>query len=67
MAFTNDNGDRDVQVDYVEVNGQARQAEDQSENTGAWDGSCGGGLFSEWLHCNGHINFGPVSGVSSGM
>ncbi|WP_250464689.1 endo-1,4-beta-xylanase [Microbulbifer litoralis] len=65
VAFTNDNdGDADVQVDYVQVNGQTRQAEDRSENTGAWgNDQCGGGSNSEWLHCNGYINFGPVSGT----
>ncbi|HTF82948.1 MAG TPA: cellulose binding domain-containing protein, partial [Cellvibrio sp.] len=33
VVFTNDNdGEADVQVDYVNVNGGTRQAEDQSEN-----------------------------------
>lgn len=64
VVFTNDNdGDADVEVDYVIVTGVTRQAEDQSENTGAWgNDECGGGSSSEWLHCNGYINFGPVSG-----
>lgn len=64
VAFTNDNdGDADVEVDYVIVTGVTRQAEDQSENTGAWgNNECGGGSNSEWLHCNGYINFGPVTG-----
>lgn len=64
VVFTNDNdGEADVQVDYVIVNGGTRQAEDQSENTGAWgNNQCGGGSNSEWLHCNGYINFGSVSG-----
>ncbi|MFD1217423.1 endo-1,4-beta-xylanase [Microbulbifer celer] len=67
VAFTNDDGDADVQVDYVEVNGQVRQAEDQSENTGVWgNDQCGGGSNSEWLHCSGHINFGPVFGGDPG-
>jgi len=62
VCFDNDGSDRDVQVDYIEVNGQRRQAEDQSYNTGVWqDGSCGG-EYSEWLHCNGCIDFGDVSG-----
>ncbi|MCW8126553.1 endo-1,4-beta-xylanase [Microbulbifer halophilus] len=64
VAFTNDNDDADVRIDYVEVNGQVRQAEDRSENTGAWgNDQCGGGSNSEWLHCNGYINFGPLSGI----
>ena len=62
VAFTNDGGDADVQVDYVEINGQVRQAEDQSENTGVWgNDQCGGGSNSEWLHCDGYINFGPIA------
>ena len=39
--------DADVQVDYIIVNGGTRQAEDQSENTGAWgNNQCGGGSNS---------------------
>ena len=68
VAFTNDDGSgRDVQVDYIVVNGQTRQAEAQSYNTGFYtNGSCGGGGFSEWLHCNGVIGFGNVSGGDGG-
>jgi hypothetical protein len=52
----------DVQIDYMTVNGSTRQAEDQSYNTGVWqDGDCGG-EYSEWLHCEGCIGFGDVSG-----
>lgn len=66
VAFTNDSGNRDVQVDYIIVNGVVREAEDQDDNTGAWGNSaCGGGSFSEWLHCNGSIGFGSVSGNDS--
>src|SRR5690606_758559 len=56
VAFTNDNGTSlDVQVDYVQVNGQTRQAENQSVNTGVWvNDQCGGAGNSEWLHCNGY-------------
>src|SRR5690625_90426 len=49
VAFTNDADGRDVQVDYVIVNGTTFQAEDQEDNTGAYDGSCGGGSYSEML------------------
>ena len=67
MAFTNDATGRDVQVDYIVVNGQARQAEAQSYNTAFYaNGSCGGGGFSEWMHCNGVIGFGNVSGGGGG-
>jgi hypothetical protein len=58
VNFTNDASGRDVQVDYIQVNGQTRQAENQSYNTGLYaNGSCGGGGYSEWLHCNGGIGF----------
>jgi hypothetical protein len=44
VAFTNDGGSRDVQVDYIIVNGETRQSENQSSNTGLYaNGSCGGG------------------------
>lgn len=66
VAFTNDAGDRDVQVDYVIVNNVTYQAEDQQDNTGAWDGECGAGDYSEMLHCSGSIGFGnPFDGGSS--
>jgi endo-1,4-beta-xylanase len=59
VAFTNDGGSRDVQVDYIVVNGQTRQSEAQSYNTGLYaNGSCGGGSNSEWMHCNGAIGYG---------
>jgi GH35 family endo-1,4-beta-xylanase len=63
VAFTNDTTGRDVQVDYITVNGQTRQAEAQSYNTALYaNNSCGGGGFSEWMHCNGVIGFGTVTG-----
>ncbi len=63
VEFYNDGSGRDVQVDYVSVNGDWRQAEDMADNTGVWvNGSCGGS-YSEWLACNGRIDFGDV-GVS---
>jgi len=59
VHFTNDGGNRDVQVDYIQVNGQTRQSEQQSYNTGLYaNGSCGGGSNSEWMHCNGAIGYG---------
>ncbi|WP_428240084.1 cellulose binding domain-containing protein [Gynuella sp.] len=67
VAFTNDATGRDVQVDYIVVNGVVRQAEDQADNTGVWgNSSCGGGSYSEWLHCNGSIGFGGVDGITGG-
>ncbi len=63
VHFINDANRRDVQIDYISVNGSVRQAENQNTNTGAWNSganSCGG-VRSEWLHCNGYIGFGTVS------
>jgi GH35 family endo-1,4-beta-xylanase len=68
VAFTNDSGSRDVQIDYIIVNGQTRQSENQSVNTGFYaNGSCGGGSNSEWLHCNGLIAYGPVSNSANSI
>jgi hypothetical protein len=59
VAYTNDSGNRDVQVDYIIVNGSTRQSEAQSYNTGLYaNGRCGGGSNSEWMHCNGAIGYG---------
>jgi hypothetical protein len=59
VVYTNDGGSRDVQVDYIIVNGQTRQSEAQSYNTGLYaNGRCGGGSNSEWMHCNGAIGYG---------
>jgi len=65
VQYDNDNNDSDVQIDYVVINGTILQAEDQSENTGAWnDGQCGG-VASEMMHCNGHINFGFIDSIGT--
>jgi hypothetical protein len=62
VAFTNDATGRDVQVDYVIVNGETRQSENQSFNSGLYaNGACGGGGNSEWMHCNGAIGYGTAS------
>jgi Ca-dependent carbohydrate-binding module xylan-binding len=63
LAFTNDAAGRDVQVDYISVDGAVRQAEDQTVNTGVYqNGACGGGAGrSEWMHCNGAIEFGDIA------
>lgn len=62
VQYTNDATGRDVQVDYISVNGAVRQAEAQTTNTGVYqNGACGGGNgLSEWLHCNGYIGFGNI-------
>jgi len=67
VEFTNDASGRDVQVDYITVNGSTRQAENQEYNTAAYaNGQCGGGSYTEWMHCNGIIGFGTVSGNAAG-
>ncbi|HSC66856.1 MAG TPA: glycoside hydrolase family 11 protein [Cellvibrio sp.] len=62
VEYANDSGSRDVQVDYISVNGSVRQSEAQSYNTGVYQsGACGGGNgMSEWLHCNGAIGYGNL-------
>lgn len=63
IEFYNDASGRDVQVDYIQVNGSTRQAENQSYNSAVYqNGGCGNGSYSEWMHCNGIIGFGDVSG-----
>lgn len=62
VHFTNDNGSRDVQVDYITVNGTTIQSENRQTNTGVWQNQCGGS-YSEWLHCNGYIDYGSGSGA----
>ncbi len=65
VHFVNDFGERDVVVDYITVNGTTLQSEDQATNTGVWQGQCGGS-YSEWLHCNGYIDYGTSSAAKSG-
>lgn len=62
VEYFNDSGSRDVQVDYISVNGSIRQSEAQSYNTGVYQsGACGGGNgMSEWMHCNGAIGYGNL-------
>jgi len=61
VNYTNDSANHDVQVDYIIVNGQTRQSEAQSYNTGLYaNGRCGGGSNSEWMHCNGAIGYGDT-------
>src|SRR6186713_528680 len=68
VAFTNDGGSRDAQSDYIIVNGETRQSENQSSNTGLYaNGRCGGGANSEWMHCNGAITYGPVSNSANSI
>lgn len=65
VEFTNDSGNRDVQIDYSIIDNVTYQSEDQSTNTGVWqNGSCGG-TNSEWLHCSGYITYGSTTPPAS--
>jgi endo-1,4-beta-xylanase len=64
VQFTNDATGRDVQVDYIQVNGSTRQAENQTVNTAVYQNGGCGGSNSEWMHCNGYIGFGNVTAAS---
>jgi oligosaccharide reducing-end xylanase len=58
VVYINDGGTRDVVVDYADIGGIVRQAEQQTNNTAAFgNGRCGGGQLTEWMHCNGYIGF----------
>jgi hypothetical protein len=61
VAFTNDDGQSDgmdIQVDYADIDGTRYQAENQATNTGVWQNDSCGGSNSEWLQCDGYIEFG---------
>jgi hypothetical protein len=75
VEFINDASGRDVQLDWVRINGQYRQTEDQTYNTATWNsstGSCSGGrgdvmhCGSNWGNFLGVIGFGNVSNASLG-
>lgn len=57
VQFTNDGGARDVQVDYITIDGVTYQSENQATNTGVWQNNTCGGSNSEWLNCNGYISY----------
>ena len=67
VAFVNDNGTRDTEIDWLQVGATKRQAETRSTNTAVWqNGSCGGSN-SQIMNCNGYIDFGTMSSVTSGQ
>lgn len=67
VQYDNDATGLDVVVDYLQVNGETRQAEDMDYNTGLYaNGACGGGGNSELMHCNGVIGFGYTYDCFSG-
>ncbi len=57
IEFSNDASARDVQIDYITVNNLMYESENQPINSGVWQNSSCGGSNSEWLHCNGYIEF----------
>ncbi|WP_281614805.1 glycoside hydrolase family 11 protein [Flammeovirga sp. SubArs3] len=61
VEYFNDASGRDVQIDWLEINGNRKQAEQQSYNTAVWQNNTCGGQYSEWMHCNGVIGFGSTS------
>ena len=61
VAFVNDNGPRDAEIDWLQVGTTRRQAETRRTNTAVWqNGSCGGSN-SQWMNCEGIIDFGTMS------
>ncbi|WP_111641848.1 glycoside hydrolase family 11 protein [Marinimicrobium alkaliphilum] len=61
VELFNDQGQGyEARVEYVIINGDTRYGADQSYNTSAWDGECGGGSFTMWMHCDGILGFGDM-------
>lgn len=62
IEFVNDDnmaGGRDVRLDYIEVDNERRETEAMTYNNAAYhNGVCGGGAYTEWLHCDGSVNYG---------
>ena len=60
VRFNNDNGPRDVRVDYLEVDGQRFESESPTTRaSGTYTGRCNtdGPSDSEWLRCNGAFRY----------
>ena len=66
VAFVNDNGSRDAEIDWLQVGTTKRQAETRSTNTAVWQNNSCGGSNSQLMNCNGYIGFGTMSDVTSG-
>ena len=66
VAFVNDNGPRDAEIDWLQVGTTKRQAETRSTNTAVWQNNSCGGSDSQRMNCNGYIGFGTMSDVTSG-
>ncbi|MEL7148148.1 MAG: cellulase family glycosylhydrolase, partial [Bacteroidota bacterium] len=66
VEYINDTNTRDVRIDYLRINGNTYESEDQVVNTGVWqNGSCGG-TNSEWINCPGYIAY-ATGGSSSNV
>ena len=66
VHFDNDDTGRDLEIDYVRRNNVVYQAENQAINTSAWmNGECGGGSYTQWMHCPGYIEFAQTGGKSN--
>ena len=67
VEYDNDTSGADVILDSVYVNGETREAESMEYNTATYgNGECGGGSYSETMHCNGVIGFGGTGACFSG-
>lgn len=64
IEFINDDGlatnGRDVRVDYISMNGVKRETEQMPVNTAAYNNGVCGGIKSDWLNCNGKVNYGAT-------
>ena len=67
VAFVNDNGTRDAEIDWLQVGTTKRQAETRSTNTAVWQNNSCGGRDSQLMNCNGYIDFGTMSSATSGQ
>ena len=71
VAFVNDNGERDIRVDWLEVDGRRYQSEDSTTKArGTWTEAtgCQGRTDSdtEWLRCNGWFRY-PIGSPAADL
>ena len=58
LRYINDAAGRDIRVYHINVNSLRFETESQASNSAVYqNGSCGGS-YSEWMNCNGEIDFG---------
>jgi hypothetical protein len=63
VEFLNDDGitnGREVRLDYISIDGVKRETEAMAVNTAVYQNGTCGGSYSEWLNCNGSVNYGPL-------